>query len=168
MFVVRAGEELRACPDCGVILPAGEAWGHESPCKAVPCYSHGKKRFIQLRKDSTKPVHLLMWRDPGDVLARVQGWLWAVAAGNDSGIPTHAYPWLDELQQVYEDEDTEQEPTDWLLGLIPVLQRMGMVRNRIERGSNGDEEKLAEWGRQVRRYRSALDVLYRWLRSEAG
>ncbi len=167
-FVLQADEQLHGCPDCGVILPQGESWGHESPCVDVPCSSRGKKN-VMLYRGKTKPVHLLAQRDPGDVFARTQDILSAVAAGRDrDDIPLHAHPWLDKLEQVYDDEDTDQEPTDWLLGLVLLPRQIATVRGRIERGGRGEENKLVELGRQVRRYRPALDVLYRWLQSEMG
>lgn len=167
-FVLRANEELRACPDCGVILPAGDAWGHQSPRADVPCSSRGKKN-VMLYQSTTKPVHLIARRDPGDVFARTQGYLRDVAAGSErDDIPSHAHPWLDEIVQVYDDEGTDQELTDWLLGLVVLPRKIATVRLRIEGGGRMEENNLVELSRQVRRYRPALDLLYRWLQSEMG
>lgn len=167
-FAVRAEEEIRACPDCGVVLPAGEAWGHDSPCEAVPCRSRGKKSYVSIGEGKIKPVHLLVRRDPGDVLARVQDVLWKVAANNGSAVPLYAYGWLDELASVYDDEGTDTAFSDWVRGLAPLPRRIIGVREKIERGGNEDLDKLAEMGKQVRRYRPALSVLYRWRESEMG
>lgn len=160
-FELHVEEVLHGCPRCGLILPPGEFWNHDPPGEDMPPCNTGRRALQIISAGRTKPVTLLMNLDTDEIAASLKELARRVVTGDEDGVPAHAEPWLDLLQEVYFEEAGGQEPEVWLDALYSVHARVRSTRQYVE-----SEVELANLGRFAHQHESGLDVLSRWLHSE--
>lgn len=158
------GEEtFHACPECGMVLPPREFEHHVPPVEGTGC-AINKRRLRQLLPGKREPARLLASWEAETMEKIILNLVSRLGLDDDEAVPEHAERWVEDLQGVYDAEEEDREPRDWLLELVQLPGKVRSVRTkRFER-----EEELARLGRRVYRYRDALKVLDGWIQDENG
>ena len=161
-FEVHAKEWIYACSKCKSILPADAFWHHQPPIANLsPCTARNAM-FTSHRPGAIVHVRPAILWDPGALLDCITTLILLLASGDESLIPPHTEPWLNELEVAYYGQTRRESEKDWLTGLAHTAQEVRRVfAERYEFTS-----KLIELGWLIDRYSVGLDALYRWLLSE--
>ena len=116
--------------------------------------------FSSYPPGSQMPVHLALLIDPQMLFFCITDFLMQlVSEQGESIIPPNADHWLDQLDTVYNDQQG-QEAHLWLADLVNTAHTLWNVIYKDEKSD------LVELGRRVDRYKTGLDILYKWLGDE--
>ena len=156
---IAINEYIYSCPECGLAIPSDLFSKHVPPNQGECANRMPGGEFTSYKPHDQMPVHLALLIEPQMLLAGIANFIMQlVSEHGEPIIPPGAEHWLDQLDAVYNDQ--EQEANFWLADLVDTAQTLWNVIYRNQ------ESNVVELGRRIDRYKTGLDIIYKWLAKE--